>query len=324
MDRTAAAQRLSRLPAVAAGLLFFTLACGSHPAAPVAPADAGSDAGMNDAGTSDAGTSDAGGSCLPGALYGGGETASVGGSVTATIVDTTGAAAAGQPIYICGIDLCSAPANVDSQGHAAISTGLSMKKPAFRFGDAVNYAEFSIPLTASPTAFGTLTTGHLPATGAALTPGTTATSGDVSLAIPAGAMVAIDTIVYGTAAQQALRTVAIPVASAAAQLASAKVNGSSANFQLLYGLAPVDTTICPPAKVTVPLPHHTAAPNDLGWAAGAAVEFWVTTTDVGQTFAPYSGWARLSDGVVSADGASVSTVEGQGFPFLESFAVRLK
>ncbi len=89
-------------------------------------------------------------------------------------------------------------------------------------------------------------------------------------------------------------------------------------------MAPTETTLCPPVKVTVALPHATMTPNDLGWAAGTAVEFWMTTADVGQTYAPYAGWAKMSDGAVSTDGMSVSTADGQGFILLENFAIRLK
>lgn len=64
------------------------------------------------------------------------------------------------------------------------------------------------------------------------------------------------------------------------------------------------------------------ANNDLGWAPGAGVEFWITTVDVGQDFAPYAGWRKVSDGVVSADAGSVSTLPSQGFPTLETFAIR--
>ncbi len=87
-------------------------------------------------------------------------------------------------------------------------------------------------------------------------------------------------------------------------------------------MAPVDTTLCPPAKVTVTLPHATTSPNDLGWAPGTAVELWITGSDVGQTYAPYAGWRKMSDGVVSGDGATVTTLAGQGFSVLEDFALR--
>ena len=61
------------------------------------------------------------------------------------------------------------------------------------------------------------------------------------------------------------------------------------------------------------------SPNDEGWAAGTKVEFWVMTTDTAQVYAPYAGWAKISDGVVATDGMSVTTVAGQGFGFLENF-----
>ena len=43
-------------------------------------------------------------------------------------------------------------------------------------------------------------------------------------------------------------------------------------------------------------------------------------------WAPYAGWAKASDGVVSGDGASAATLDGpqQGFPLLENFAIRKK
>jgi hypothetical protein len=299
----------------AAALLCAICACSQDPAT-LLPADGGRDAGTDagpDAG-SDAGT----GSCS-GGTYGGGELSEPAGAVTATFLDTVGAPVAAQPAYICGIDLCSAPTFSGTQGQVALSPALSMKRRAFKFGDAINYASFALPLSGTSTVFGSLPLGRLPATGAALTPGTTATSGDVSVDVPVGAVVAIDTLTYSTAAQQTLRTAAIPVTTGAALLASAPASG----FKLLYGLGPAETTICPPAKVTVALPHATSAPNDFGWAAGAAVEFWVASTDVGQRFSPYAGWAKMSDGVVSADGKSVSTLAGQGFAALEAFAVRL-
>ena len=89
-------------------------------------------------------------------------------------------------------------------------------------------------------------------------------------------------------------------------------------------MAPSETLVCPPAQVTIALPNQKSMPNDFGWAAGAAVEFWIMTTDTGQTFAPYAGWTKISDGAVSLDGTTATTSAGGGFYFLENFAVRLK
>jgi hypothetical protein len=269
-------------------------------------------------------------SCGPRATYGGGETSVTGVSVTAAIVDETGAPVAGQPVVLCGLNICAAPATTDGNGRVSIQTNLQMEKPAFRYGDSVSYAELAIPLLAATTDFTTggqvLALGKLTGKpGAPLTPGSTATSGDVTLAIPAGAAVGIDTLTYATPDAQMLRAVRIPLTNVGPVLNPVMVGGAPANFALLYGVAPAETPLCPPAKLTVALPHTTArAYNDFGWTPGTAVEFWITTIDVGQTYAPYAGWAKMSDGVVSTDGSSASTSDGalEGFVYLESFAIR--
>jgi hypothetical protein len=263
--------------------------------------------------------------CPPSMTYGGGEPTITGTTATAKIVDETGTAVVGQPIFICGINICSAPSMTSATGSVTISSDLMMKKPAFKYGDALNYAELAIPLAAGTTDFtmgGTavLATGKLSnKPGAALTAGTDATSGDVTVSIPAGGSVGIDSLVYCTPSEQELRTVSIPIADVGPVLDPVMVNGMSADFALLYGVAPSETLFCPAAKVTVALPANLKAT----WTAGTAVEFWIMTVDTGQTYAPYAGWAKTSDGVVNADG-TVSTVAGQGFLDLENFAIRLK
>jgi len=270
--------------------------------------------------------------CPPGMTYGGGEQTLVGTAAKATIVDETGApVAAGQPLFICGINECSPPGVTGANGSASMTTNLSLKKPAFKYGDALNYAEFAIPLTAATTDFTTIGTGKLATAklagtpGATLTAGTAAVAGDVTVSIPAGASVGVNALVYAPGDQQKLRAVNVPLANMSAVLDGVTVgDGGPADFALVYGVAPTETTICPAATVTVALSHATTMPNDLGWAPGAAVEFWIMTVDTGQTYAPYAGWAKMSDGAVSADGKSVTTAAGQGFITLENFAIRLK
>ncbi len=274
-------------------------------------------------------SSDGGGSnCAPGAPFGGGETKVTGQqSVTAKIVDEKGAPiAAGQPVFICGIDLCSNPATTDATGSVTITTSLAMKKPAFKVGDALTYAELAIPLSAATTDFtagGTkvLSTAKLSgATGAAFKAGSTVSSGGVSLVLAAATNVEVNQLIYDTDDKQLFRAVSIPLDNDGPWLASS----GHTDFSLLYGVSPAGTTFCPAATATVALPHATSTPNDFGWAAGTAVEIWVMTTDVGQTYAPYAGWAKASDATVDADGTSVTTVAGQGLTYLDNFAIRKK
>jgi hypothetical protein len=250
------------------------------------------------------------------------------GMVTAAAVDETGAPVAGQPAMVCGLDLCSPASLTDSTGKVSVGGMQALpKKPAFRIGDGVAYTHIAIPLTAFVTDFSaggkTLTLGKLSnKPGAPLTPGTSPSSGGVTLALAAGTAVGIDTLTYDTADRQMFRAVRVPVAGLAEWLGAVQLGGAPAGFVLFYGVTPLETTFCPPAQVTVALPHATSLPNDLGWAPGTAVELWITTSDVGQGFAPYAGWRKMSDAVVSSDGASITTPPGQGFSTLENFAVR--
>lgn len=274
--------------------------------------------------TATASGSGGGGPVCPGAGFGGGEKAAPGGSVTATVVDQNGAAVAGQPVFICGTDICSSPGKTDANGKVAISTTLMMKKPAFKFGDSVTYAELAIPLSMTSNDFMTIGTGKLPAAGAALTVGADAVSGGVTVSVPKGGAVGIDVLLYDTPEKQQLRAVSIPIAAEGPVLAPIKFADGGAGFSLLFGVAPAETTLCPAAKVKVALPNDKMMPNNLGWAPKAAVEFWIMSVDPGQQYAPYAGWAKASDGVVSDDGASVSTSDGGGFTFLQTFGIRLK
>lgn len=65
-------------------------------------------------------------------------------------------------------------------------------------------------------------------------------------------------------------------------------------------------------------------PNSAKWPAGTDVEFVIHGVDVGQEWAAYGKWQKVSDGKVSADGATVSTVDGGGLPVLTAFGVRKK
>jgi hypothetical protein len=302
---------------LALSLICTLFACSTTDTA-TAPDSGTPDSGTPDGGSPDSGTPDGGtAACVPATPFDGGTQTLAGESVTADLVDETGApVAAGQPLFITGLDISSDPAATGAGGTASISTSLAEKRPAFKYGDSISYAEFAIPLSAGSTDFTRIGTGKLGTAklsgkpGASLTAGADAVSGDVTVSVPSGAAIGIDTLVYATADQQLFRAVSVPLTNLGPVLPA-----SPAGFGLVFGLAPSETTICPPAKVTV------AVPVSLGWAAGSPVEFWITSIDVAQTFSPYAGWAKVSDGTVSADGKTATTTTG--FPVLENFAVRL-
>jgi hypothetical protein len=229
---------------------------------------------------------------------------------TATVVDTTGAPISGLAVFVCGLNICTDPASTNASGSIDIVWNLSMKptQPAFKFGDSFTYPELAIPITTATSSFPNLVNAPLPTTGAAFTPGGNAVSGGVTLAIPAGDVVTVNTLDYETPAQQLFRAVQLPVAQEAPVIMP-----SGLDIGILVGVTPLETTFCPAVGVTVP--------NTAGWPAGTAVEFYLHGVSTFETWSVYGGWTKVSDGQVSADGTTVSTAAGAGFPVLETFAV---
>jgi hypothetical protein len=89
----------------------------------------------------------------------------------------------------------------------------------------------------------------------------------------------------------------------------------SFGFELAYGLAPLGTTFCPPAKISLK--------NTLDWSPGTEVEVFVQGLDVTEKWAPYATWLMVGEARVSSDGSSIDSTSG-GIPILSSIALRRK
>jgi hypothetical protein len=76
-------------------------------------------------------------------------------------------------------------------------------------------------------------------------------------------------------------------------------------FEIVYAATPNGTEFCPPAKVSIP--------NDNGWDAGTEVEVWLHGVDIEEEWAPYGGWALVSDARVTEDGTQIDTLDGIRF-----------
>lgn len=222
-------------------------------------------------------------------------------------------------VQVCGTNLCFYGKPGMMGNFSVIGTTTELDQPVFKFGDARNFAKLAIPVTMATLdaqgnkAFGTLTTAALPTDGVALAAGKSATSGDVTLAVPAGGAAVIDETVYPELVDQQFRAVTIPVAKATDVLASAPPG-----IEQLYGVGPLETVFCPAATVTVP------NADAVKWPAGTDVEFWILGLDgASEEWAPYGGWVKVSDGKVSADGKTIST-GATGLPLLSTFGIRKK
>lgn len=232
------------------------------------------------------------------------------GTISAKIVDL-----AGQPVpkdlsaQVCGTDICIT-GTTNALGAVTEQVNQTLVKPAFKYGDARTFAKMLIPVKAGNTDFGVITTAALPAAGVDFVPGKTMVSGDVSIEIAANGVAEVDPLLYPEALDQQLRAVTIPVDKVPAVLAGAPT------ITQLYGVAPVDTVFCPPAKVTVPNADPAALP------AGADVEFLILNVETIESWGPYGEWQKVSDGKVSADGKTIATTEG--LPVLHLFGIRKK
>lgn len=242
------------------------------------------------------------------------------GTVSVKVVDLAAKPAPDSfSVQVCGTNLCfyAKPGSMGS--FTVIGTTTQLDQPVFKFGDARNYAKLAIPVTSATLdamgnkAFGTLTTAALPTDGVAFAPGKSATSGDVTIAVPAAGVAVIDETVYPELVDQQFRAVTIPVAKATEVLAAAP-----AGIEQLYGVGPLETVFCPAATVTVP------NADSVKWPGGTDVEFWVLGLDgASQEWAPYGGWLKISDGKVSANGKTISTTSS-GLSLLTTFGIRKK
>ena len=248
-----------------------------------------------------------GGPCAP-PMYGGGEKSQMVESANVDVVDGDGKLIPAYFVTLCGLDKCI-NGKTDDQGHSKIELFDKMKKPSIKLGDGAVHVKMAIPGGAAQL----ITLGQpiwlpeLPQQGRGLVAGQTATSGDVSVTVATGATIEFEEEHYPTASMKELRSVVLPV-----EKSTALIDGQG--IEILYGVGPQNTHICPPAAVSVP--------NSLGWTAGQEVDFYFHGVNTEQDFAPYSGWARISGGAVSADGKTIETSTGEGFPILGVFGVK--
>ncbi|MCB9584156.1 MAG: hypothetical protein H6718_02105 [Polyangiaceae bacterium] len=280
------------------------------------------------AGGSAGGVGGSGGStpqCADGPGYATNPTPSRVDQVLAKVVNPQGAPVADLLAQVCGTDFCvngktdATGAVVTCQSGGQICTpginpGQDMTLPAFKYGAGLNFVKFAYPLPSGTTQFdlGTLAIVPLgpPGSGQTLTSGATVTSNEVELTLAENTAVKIDQLTYLTEDEQQFRAVVFDPADAPDAV------DPSLNLELLVGTTPIETEFCPAATLSLP--------NSKGWAADADVEFFVHGVSIEEEWAPYAGWAKVSDGKVSSDGTKVVTNDGEGIPHLSVIGVRLK
>jgi hypothetical protein len=233
--------------------------------------------------------------------------------LSATVVDEDGDPTPNVSAQACGINLCI-NGKTDAYGVARITERQSLTMAAFKYGGGQKYARFALPLElpaadAIPLGEQRTVAFDPPSEGAPMEPGKSATSRGATLTLASNATIAVDPFDFDTDDLQKFRSAEVPEAS------WPQVVDRSLDFVLLVALTPSDAEFCPAARLTLA--------NTLGLAPGTRVEFFLHGTDVIERWAPYGGWAKVSDGEVSADGASIETDPSGGIPVLSAVGVRL-
>ncbi|MES1188074.1 MAG: hypothetical protein ABUL60_29925 [Myxococcales bacterium] len=228
------------------------------------------------------------------------------GLVSGQLVDEQGEPTSSGLVQICGKDIC-VNARVGDDGKLAEDVAQVLDDPACKFGDGLTWGKLAIQLDKGDTELGTLTTARLPdfADGVPFTPGTTISSGGVTLTLSADAHVEIDTLTYEDDSQRGFRAVELPE-PALTQLKQDFVAG--------FALSPVDTRICPSPALSLE--------NTENLAPGTALELYVLGVDVSEALTPYGEWQKVGEGQVSDDGATLDFPEG--LPLLTAIGVREK
>ena len=231
--------------------------------------------------------------------------------VSATLRDPSGAAVEDLAVQVCGLDQCFT-GRTDASGKTNVVPQTSLKLPAFKYGDGFEFAELAVLLgDAANQELGELVALPLPAysAGAVFPKRGSVENGDLTLQISDDTRIDHDVLTYAEETERVFRSVPIPLQQSKAAL------DPSFGFELAYGVAPLGTTFCPPARLSLK--------NSAGWPAESEVEVYIQGLDTSEKWAPYGSWVKVADARVSSDASSIETNSG-GIPILSSIALRRK
>jgi hypothetical protein len=231
--------------------------------------------------------------------------------VDATLKDPSGAPVVNLPVQVCGINQC-VNGSTNAAGKTSVAPHSAFERPAFKYGDGFDFGELAVLLSGAPSQnLGELVALPLPAyaDGAVFPKSGPVKSGDLTLFVDSGTTVVHDRLSYSDDAELVLRSTAVPVAQ------SSQALDLGFGFELAYAVAPIGTTFCPAARISVR--------NSLAWAPGTEVELFVQGLAVSEEWAAYGTWSKVGEASVSSDGSSIDTTSG-GIPILSAIAVRRK
>jgi hypothetical protein len=234
------------------------------------------------------------------------------GTVSGTVLDLTGAPAVNVLADVCGTNICIASSTDGDGDFTAMGMQQEVVDARLVYGDGLTHAKMAGRVPSFPDAdVGTIHTPRLPPfdEGAPIVAGEDATQNGVTLHVPAGAQIDHDILLYGEE-ERGLRVTLFAPSDGTFPAIPA-----SLNLELVIGLAPLHSLICPGVGMTFP--------NQPGWDPGAAVEVLYNNVEIYPSYAPYGGWEVVAKATVSDDGATISTNDGESIAELGTFGARL-
>jgi hypothetical protein len=234
------------------------------------------------------------------------------GTISVTVQDEQGKGLgdAAIDVQVCGSDLCLFGKSTDGKFTIAYG-GKDLLDPALKVGSQTGnaYLFWGGALPKGPDYdYGIVNAVKLGPAGGKVEKGATVTSSGVSVTFAADARVELELL---APEDEFAAVVFKPSAGKYPQL-----DATTATFDFIVGLGPADVDICPPAKLTFP--------NSEAWPAKTMVELWANGVKTYDNWAPYGGWAKAAEAIVSDDGKTISTVEGAGISTLAAYGVLKK
>ena len=314
-------------------LLFLVplafVACSASPQG-VVPIDSGGGGdGSSGGGDGSSEGGDGGSQCVANGMCSGGNPSkqcvtTIDGKVT----DTSGMPVTSLTVFVCGTDLCTSPLMSDSMGAFHITACEFIDKPAFKVISDPQWVPFAAGLTGMGPSYtvNTVTIVPLPTQGMGAPADCVAMPGDAGAGCMAASDLASSNVTLSLAMGATLKFDLEHTDSNSQMFRAASVDAaklplalSGTTVDMAFGLAPLNTVINPPAKLTVP--------NTLKWAANAAVDVFLDGTDttVAMPPAPWGAWGPIGTAHVSADGMTVSTdaAAGSGLPEIAMVGFKL-
>jgi len=232
----------------------------------------------------------------------------------AVVVDQDGDPVPDITAQACALNLCLF-GSTDDVGAVRFteSPPQAMRRPAFKYGDGLTFAQFARPLDAALTEheLGEQRTVAFPSlSGAELIGHGDNSSGGARLTVADDASIHFDILSFPEDDDHRFLAVEVPT-----EVWPDAVTLSGFDFESVWALGPLKTTFCPKAQLELD--------NTTGLEAGTEVEFLIHVTDTLQEWGVYGGWGRMSGGRVSDDGQKIVTDEDDGIYQLGVVAIRV-